>query len=126
VDILAGLDMFAAAGGEWSIAMARDASIDDIIHATADQVVARISRAISKHVGALVQQGVRNELGRNRASARPARRGDITRWVADSRARRVPTFVIHATGLDTKKKIVAKYGPNAAFEKGKPLPRARA
>ena len=25
-------------------------------------------------------------------------------------------------GLDTKKKIVAKYGENAAFEKGKPVP----
>jgi hypothetical protein len=28
-------------------------------------------------------------------------------------------------GLDTKKKIVAKYGDGAAFEKGKPLPRAK-
>jgi hypothetical protein len=28
-------------------------------------------------------------------------------------------------GLDTKKKIVAKFGENAAFEKGKPLPRAK-
>jgi hypothetical protein len=46
----------------------------------------------------------------------------MTRWVADNRARRVPTFVIEATGLDTKKKIVAKYGENATFAKGKPLP----
>ena len=46
----------------------------------------------------------------------------MTRWIADKRARRVPTFVIEATRLDTKKKIVAKYGPNAAFAKGKPLP----
>ena len=50
----------------------------------------------------------------------------MTRWIADARARRVPNFVIEATGLDTKKKIVAKYGPNVAFEKGKPLPKARA
>jgi hypothetical protein len=47
----------------------------------------------------------------------------MTRWVADARARRVPKFVIEATGLETKKKIVAKYGPNATFEKGKPLPK---
>jgi hypothetical protein len=46
----------------------------------------------------------------------------MTRWVADNRARRVPNFVIEATGLDTKKAIVAKYGLNAAFAKGKPLP----
>jgi hypothetical protein len=39
-------------------------------------------------------------------------------------ARRVPKFVIEATGLDTKKKIVAKFGENAAFVKGKPLPKA--
>jgi hypothetical protein len=36
--------------------------------------------------------------------------------------RRVPTFVIEATGLDTKKKIVAKYGENATFER-QSLPR---
>jgi len=29
-------------------------------------------------------------------------------------------------GLDTKKKIVARYGENAAFEKGKPPPKAKA
>ncbi len=34
-------------------------------------------------------------------------------------------FVIEMTGgLDTKKKIVAKFGDNAAFEKGRPLPKA--
>jgi hypothetical protein len=49
-------------------------------------------------------------------------RGEMTRWVADKRARRVPTFVIEATGLDTKKAVVAKFGVNAAFAKGKPLP----
>jgi hypothetical protein len=53
----------------------------------------------------------------------PSRRvGEITRWVADNRARRVPNFVIEATGLDTKKKILATFGANAAFEKGKPIP----
>ena len=47
----------------------------------------------------------------------------MTRWVADNRARRVPKFVIEATGLDTKKKIVARFGEDAAFEKGKALPK---
>ena len=105
--------------------MARQSSIDDIIRETADEVVARVSAAIARHVGDLVQAGIQRELGRNTAARRssaPARRGDITRWVADTRARRVPNFVIEATGLDTKKKIVAKYGANAAFAKGKPLP----
>ena len=42
------------------------------------------------------------------------------------RARRVPNFVIEMTnGLDTKKKIVAKYGEDAVFEKGKPLPKPK-
>jgi hypothetical protein len=105
----------------------RPSSIDSIIRETADQVVARVSAALARHVGDLVQEGIRRELGRNTVARRPAaRRGEITRWVADNRARRVPTFVIEATGLDTKKKIVAKFGANAAFEKGKPLPKSRA
>jgi hypothetical protein len=38
----------------------------------------------------------------------------------------VPTFVIELTaGLDTKKKIVAKYGDGAVFEKGKPAPKTK-
>ncbi len=46
--------------------------------------------------------------------------------MADRNARRVPKFVIEATGgLDTKKKIVARYGEDAAFEKGKPVPPTR-
>jgi hypothetical protein len=57
--------------------------------------------------------------------SRPRQRGEeITKWVADNRARRVPRFVIEMTGgLDTKKRIVAKYGASATFEKGKPLPK---
>ena len=47
---------------------------------------------------------------------------EIVRWVADQNARRVPTFVIVATKLDTKKKIVARYGLGAVFEKGGRLP----
>ncbi len=110
---------------------ARTTSIDAILSDAASRVVARISASIARQVGDLVQEGVRRELATNaavrRGAGRRARgRGEITRWVADSRARRVPNFVIEATGLDTKKKIVAKFGPSAAFEKGKSLPRAKA
>lgn len=65
-------------------------------------------------------RGAPKRLVKNRRSGRT----EIKKWTADRRARRVPTFVIEATGLDTKKKIVAKYGANATFEKGKPLPKA--
>ncbi len=115
--------------------MARTAqpSLDSILHAAADKVVARVSAAIARQVAALVQAGLERELqrggGRGRKGAAPARRRpprtEITRWVADNRARRVPTFVIEATGLDTKKKIVARYGEGAVFEQGKALPKAK-
>ncbi len=107
----------------------RKDSIDAILRDTASQVVSRLSATIARQVADLVQEGVRRELGSNGAARRGGRRararGEITRWVADARARRVPNFVIEATGLDTKKKIVAKYGAGAAFERGRPLPRAK-
>jgi hypothetical protein len=110
---------------------ARTQSIDAILRDTANDVVSRISGAIAQQVAALVKEGVRRELGTNavvrRGAGRRTRgRAEITRWVADARARRVPNFVIEATGLDTKKKIVAKYGAGASFERGKPLPKAKA
>lgn len=112
--------------------MPRTTSIDAILRDAAEKVVTRVSTAIARQVGELVQERLRAELAsgavpRRAAGSRRRRpRGEITRWVADVRARRVPNFVIEATGLDTKKKIVAKFGPNAAFEQGKPLPKARA
>jgi hypothetical protein len=49
--------------------------------------------------------------------------GTESTWIADARARRVPTWVIKATGgLKTKKLVVARFGPGARFENGKPLP----
>jgi len=111
---------------------ARASSIDAILRETASAVVARISNAVAQQVAELVREGVKRELAspgrRIRAgAARRARpRGEITRWVADARARRVPNFVIEATGLDTKKKIVAKFGSGASFERGKPLPKTKA
>ncbi|HYD39836.1 MAG TPA: hypothetical protein VEB43_03325 [Anaeromyxobacter sp.] len=120
--------------------MARTAqtSIDAILQSAASKVVARVSAELARQMAALVQEGLERELQRTgragRGRVRPARaaarrrppRTEITKWVADNRARRVPTFVIEATGLDTKKKIVAKYGPNVSFEKGKPLPKPKA
>ncbi len=110
---------------------ARNASLDALIRDAAADVVARIAPVLAKQFSALVKDGVSKELAsgvrvRGGGSPRRARRGEITRWVADNRARRVPNFVIETTGLDTKKKIVAKYGPGAAFEKGKPAPKPKA
>jgi hypothetical protein len=108
----------------------RPESIDAILREAAEKVVARVSTAIARQVGDMVQERLARELANGRAAPRRAvgrgrARAEMTRWVADSRARRVPNFVIEATGLDTKKKIVAKFGAGAAFEKGKPLPRAK-
>ena len=111
--------------------MPRTNSNDAILRDAAEKVVARVSTAIARQVGELVQERLQAELAngslarRGAASRRRRPRGEITKWVADVRARRVPNFVIEATGLDTKKKIVAKYGPNATFEAGKPLPKAK-
>jgi hypothetical protein len=102
-------------------------SFQDVIDESVRAVVARVLPALQRALEAAVDARLRTELGSRPTSrvhrAAPARRaGEITRWVADNRARRVPTFVIEATGLDTKKKVVARYGPNAAFAKGEPLP----
>jgi sRNA-binding protein len=103
-------------------------SIAGIIAAEADKVLRRVMPALQKAL-AEAQASPRRSAPAARMTTsvarprrRPARPAEITRWVADRRARRVPTFVIDETGLDTKKKIVAKFGENAAFEKGKPLP----
>jgi hypothetical protein len=123
--------------------MARTAaqpSIDDIVREAMEGVVRRASASIAKAIADMAAARLDEELqsgvarargkaprsrGRSRAAPRRAR-AEITKWVADNRARRVPNFVIQMTGgLDTKKKIVAKFGENAAFEVGKPLPKPR-
>jgi hypothetical protein len=105
-------------------------SFEEIIAAAVSQAIAKIGPTIKRRVAELAAEELEKNLALNgrrpaRGPARGARaRGaDITKWVADNRARRVPKFVIAATGLDTKKKIVAKFGENATFEKGKPLPK---
>ncbi len=109
--------------------MARTAvSIEELVSRAVSQSIRRIAPVIQRHVAMLAAEELERNLalepGRGgRRSGRRLRPEDISRWVADNNARRVPKFVIQATGLDTKKKIVARYGPNATFEKGKPLPK---
>jgi hypothetical protein len=112
------------------MARAAAASLDEIVFDAVQGVISRASRAIASAIAEMAAAELEKQLavrtkGRGRVSrvtrTRPSRT-EITKWIADRNARRVPTFVIKATGLDTKKKIVAKYGENAAFEKGKPLP----
>ena len=105
-------------------------TIESIVESAVSGAIRAIAPTIQRHIAHLAAEQLERSLA---ISARPSRAGratrrarptEMTRWVADRRARRVPTFVIEMTGgLDTKKKIVAKYGENSAFEKGKPPPK---
>ena len=121
-------------------ASAASASIDDILRSAMEPVLKRVSTRIARAIADMAAQRVDRELregvvrtrrgrgaGKKVASATASRRRvEIERWVPDRHARRVPNFVIEqAGGLDTKKKIVARYGPDAVFEKGKPAPRPK-
>src|ERR1700674_2632561 len=65
--------------------------------------------------------GIRTPLTTTRKATRH-RRANVTTWIANTRARRVPLFVQKMTGgLDTKKKIVARYGAGVTFRMGHPL-----
>jgi hypothetical protein len=108
------------------------ANIDQIIQNAIAPVVQRASAAIAKVIASAAEETISRELGRSTkgaqalrgraGTARRRRNVEMTEWTADRRARRVPNFVIEATGLATKKKIVAKFGENVTFERGKPLP----
>lgn len=111
-------------------------SIDSLIRDAMEGVVRRASASIARAVADLAAAQLAEQLEANvaragrrqprRAGARLRRsRGDITRWSADRRARRVPNFVIEMTGLKTKKQIVHKYGDGVTFEKGKTAPKPR-
>ncbi len=114
---------------------ARSTSIDSLVREAMQDVVRRASADIARAIAELAAAELTRRL--EAGVARPARgggrgggagrrsRSELTRWVADRRARRVPTFVIELTGLETKKQIVARYGADAAFEKGKPAPKQR-
>ncbi len=105
-------------------------SIDNVVQRAVQDVIARASRSIATAIAEMAAAELEEQLSvatrrpARRAAVRRPRRQELTKWVADHRARRVPTFVIELTGgLDTKKKIVAKFGVDAVFEKGKPLPK---
>ena len=113
-------------------------SLDALVREAVEPVVKRASAAIARAVAELAAERLESELevevgrrqrGRGRRGAVNGRasrpRGDITRWAADRRARRVPNFVIELTGLKTKKQIVAKFGDGVLFEKGKPAPKPK-
>jgi len=113
---------------------ATSSPIDDAIRGAMRKVMKRVSAQIARALADVAARQIEEDIGRSvraagtvRRRGRGARRaGEIRRWVADRRARRVPTFVIEMTGgLDTKKKVVAKYGEGAVFEKGKAPPRAK-
>jgi len=108
-------------------------SIDAVVRDALDAVVKHASVAIARTLAQLTAERLEAELATEVARARrgpaPRRgrpaRGEISRWAADRRARRVPNFVIDMTGLKTKKQIVAKYGEGVVFEKGKPPPKSK-
>jgi hypothetical protein len=113
---------------------AATASLDEIVKRSIEGVVERVSAAIARSIADTVATRLEAELKKTVGKGGKARRGkaaatrpraEITKWVADRRARRVPTFVIESTGLKTKKAIVAKYGDGVTFEKGKPAPKPK-
>jgi hypothetical protein len=93
-----------------------------IARAISDILAVRIDEELKAQVAKAVGKGGRARKGAGRAAAP---RAELSKWVADRRARRVPNFVIEMTGLKTKKAIVAKFGDNAAFEKGKQGPKPK-
>jgi hypothetical protein len=108
-------------------------SIHDIITDAVSQAMQTILPNVQRQIAQMAakEKDKKRAVQRGRKGARRLRRRararsvDLTKWVADRRARRVPIFVIEMTGgIDTKKKIVAKYGEGATFEKGKPVPPA--
>ncbi|HTP26419.1 MAG TPA: hypothetical protein VMK12_12270 [Anaeromyxobacteraceae bacterium] len=110
----------------------RAQGIEDTLKGVVAEAVRQIAPAIQRQLATLAAEELERTLSVNGANGsrqrmrRTRRRGEeITCWVADRRARRVPLFVIAMTGgLDTKKKIVERYGMDAVFERDKPLPRA--
>ena len=104
-------------------------SVEAIVAEAVGNIFSRTLQAVEKALTSqiAVELGPRRSrsTSRDRGARRRRRRSpaEMTMWIADNRARRVPNFVIEMTGgLDTKKKIVARYGHGAVFEKDKPLP----
>jgi hypothetical protein len=112
----------------------RSASLDEVVVAAVEDVVQRTASAIAKSIAdkvtdrletALRKLAGRGAKGRSAKGRGTKPRTEVTKWIPDRRARRVPNFVIEQTGIKTKKAIVAKFGADAAFEKGKAPPKNR-
>jgi hypothetical protein len=113
-----------------SAAATLDAAVREAMEPVVRRASVQIARAVAAAAAERLEANLEKEVGRRGRSGaglprRSRPRADITRWVADRRARRVPNFVIDLIGLKTKKAIVAKYGENVAFEKGKPAPKPK-
>lgn len=102
------------------------AEIETLAREFAGRVTRLVADAIVEEVEAALSRAPPSAGGgaASRAARRPrrAQAGLVERWVPDRRARRVPKFVAEATGLQTKKDIVDRYGEHAIFEKGQPPP----
>jgi hypothetical protein len=118
------------------------AEVEALVREFAARVTRLVAQSIADEVEGALSRHVRRDAEPAREGARPPaapraaraararpRAEAVERWVPDRRARRVPNFVIEATGLRTKREILDRYGEHAIFEKGQPAPpplRARA
>jgi hypothetical protein len=100
--------------------LARDFA-SEVTRLVAGAIVEEVQAALSRAPAASQGSGAGARPRRPRGERRPASQ-PVERWVPDRRARRVPKFVIEATGLQTKKEIVDRFGEHAIFEKGHPAP----
>ena len=108
-------------------------SVDEMLREAVAAAMARVAPELQRRIAAFAAEELEKTLAakealklrrRDTSPRKPRPRGDaLTRRVADRNARRVPKFVIETTGLDTKKKIVARFGKDAVFERGKPTPK---
>ena len=86
-------------------------SIDALVREAVDDAIQRAAEEIARAIAGMAAEELTSQLeakviGGGRGASAGARgrsrgAGEMTRWVADRRARRVPTFVIELTGLET-------------------------
>ena len=83
----------------------------------------RLVEGFTLHMVAGVGQAAQPTAAATNAPRRRRRRAAGNSWATDARARRVPNWLIAQTGgLDTKAKIVAKYGRGVTFKLGAAMP----
>jgi hypothetical protein len=86
-----------------------------LIRAVADAV----DRVFAEHLGTAAPATKAKGPKTHRAGKKA---GPITKWTPGKRARRVPLFVIKATGIKTKQGVLKRWDASAVFLAGKPLP----